>query len=190
MIKYSGINIILGYNHVHNTQATETVKLSQDWVKQERDGHKKYHRIIPTNTVQPVNVMTHSIEESENGDLSIQVFGKILNKTTTKALDILDTLPKNASLKQKVAIISRLNICKGNDDDDFLGLANRQGHFIDVKGQTIAKVQNGTIRHIKCAMLTNDVKCDACTRHRKSLMVKRSRRKKTIKGCIHYLLQF
>ena len=35
MIKYSGINIIQGYNHVHNTQTTETVKLSQDWVKQE-----------------------------------------------------------------------------------------------------------------------------------------------------------
>ena len=60
-------------------------------------------------------------------------------------------------------------------------------HFIDVKGQTIAKVQNGTIQHIKCAMLTNDVKCDACTRHRKSLMVKRSRRKKSIKGCIRTL---
>ena len=158
------------------------MKLSQDWVEQEIDGHKKYHRIIPSNTVPSVNVMTHSIEESENGDLSIQVFGKILNKTTTKALDILDTLPKNTSLKQKVAIISRLNICKGNDDDDFLGLANKQGHFIDIKGQTIAKVQQGTIRHVKCAMLTTDVKCDACTRHRKSLQVKRSRQKRSTKG--------
>ena len=177
--------------------------LPETWVEQNIEGRTKYHRILASSTVPPAHIITHSITE-EHDVLHVEVLGRHLSKDTTPALSILDGLPKRTTLKKKAALIDTLAVCAGNSDLTMLALADKGGNFFNVRRAVIAKVEHTTIRHVNCAVLIQEGdRCAACSRHRKSLLVKVRRQRKRMEGqphmnalykcyptntCINYLL--
>ena len=74
-------------------------------------------------------------------------------------------------------LIDKLAVCAGNFDPSMLTLADKGGNFFNVRRRLIAKVEQNTIKHVSCEILISDGdRCAACTRHRKSLLVKVNRR--------------
>ena len=130
-----------------------------------------------------VNILTHSLETKDDGLVSIQLFGRELNKNTTPSLQVLDAVSQKAPLSTTVAIVDSLTVCPGNDDPSLVELADKKGEFVNIKKQVVAKVENGTARHINCTMLIDSgSRCDACSKHRKTLIVKCNRKKKRKQG--------
>lgn len=151
------------------------------WVEQTIEGCAKYHKILATNTIPPTHTISHTVT-GEGDALHIEVLGRHLSKDTP-ALSILNGLPKNTPIKRKVELIDRLKVCDGNCDPSMLALAGRGGKFYNIRGVLVAEVEQKTIRHVKCEVLIKKGKrCCACERHRISLRVKRSRKRKIMRG--------
>lgn len=148
----------------------------------------------------PGHMLTHSVSLIDE-TVHIEVLGRHLTETTTPALSVLDDLPQNATLKQKVLAIDGLLICEGNCEPSLKDLADKMGNFYDKnKKEIIAKIEGHTIRHINCSILANEEKrCSTCKTYRQTLMVKRTRKKQKLQGikysiyaedgmCTHYNL--
>ena len=147
------------------------------------DGHSKFHRIVVEEGVLPSHILTHTVTVAEDGSLHVEVLGRHLSRETTPALSVLDTLTQNATLKQKVHLIDTLKVCPGNPEPSLLKLADKKGNFYTIRKSLIAKIEAQTIRHVNCAMLIQEgTRCAACSAHRQSLMVKRSRQRTQIQG--------
>lgn len=147
------------------------------------DGHSKFHRIVVEEGVLPSHILTHTVTVAEDGSLHVEVLGRHLSRETTPALSVLDTLTQNATLKQKVHLIDTLKVCPGNPEPSLLKLADKKGNFYTIRKSLIAKIEGQTIRHVNCAMLIQEgTRCAACSAHRQSLMVKRSRQRTQIQG--------
>ena len=111
-----------------------------------------------------------------DGTLHVEVMGRKLTAKTTPELGNIERLPRSTSLQEKVEKIERLKVCVGNQDPKLLQLADKTGTFYNARQQAMAKVEHGTIRHFKCAMLLNEgTRCSVCSKQRKSLLVKLKR---------------
>ena len=158
--------------------------LPDSWVVQTVDGHTKYHKIVVLGVVPTCHILTHTLTEGVGRNLHVEVLGRHLNKESTPALRVLDSLPKKASLKQKVHIVNKLKVCSGNSDPSLLKLADKMGRFYNISIDIVANIESDhmyTIRHVNCAILLQEgTRCPACSKHRRYLQVKHSRQRRRL----------
>jgi hypothetical protein len=109
----------------------------------------------------------YTLQISQNLKVEISANGKPIT---------IPQVTKLANTEMFVAIlqsITNLKICKGNDDEKFIELAiRRKSKFSDRAGETVAVLDNHTIRHVDYQIIqynNNTLRCIQCETYRKTL---------------------